>query len=418
MNNNGGGHSCGGETGVKVLAVHNEYQQRGGEDAVLEAEAKLLTEHQNTVVRYQRDNVELCDRGGFSSLGAGIETVWASRSHHEITSLIAKEKPDVAHFHNTLPLISPAAYYACAEAGVPVVQTLHNYRLLCPAATFLRDGKLCEACLSRSVPWPGVLHACYRGSRPATAAVAAMLAVHRAIGTWREKVNVYVALSEFARRKFIEGGLPAKRIVVKPNFVAPDPGLKWAPGEYALYVGRLSEEKGIRLLLSAWRLLRDPVPLRIAGAGPLQDEAAAEICRMKPGVELLGSLSPRRIIELMHRASFLVVPSICFENFPLAVAEAFACGLPVIASRIGSLTEIIADGATGLQVLPGDAQDLAAKIAFAWEHPEILELLGRAARAEFEQKYQASSNYEMLMHVYETAMGASGKGPAELATPG
>jgi len=162
-----------------------------------------------------------------------------------------------------------------------------------------------------------------------------MLAVHRAIGTWREKVNVYVALSEFARRKFIEGGLPAKRIVVKPNFVAPDPGLKWAPGEYALYVGRLSEEKGIRLLLSAWRLLRDPVPLRIAGAGPLQDEAAAEICRMKPGVELLGSLSPRRIIELMHRASFLVVPSICFENFPLAVAEAFACGLPVIASRIG-----------------------------------------------------------------------------------
>jgi glycosyltransferase involved in cell wall biosynthesis len=221
------------------------------------------------------------------------------------------------------------------------------------------------------------------------------------------------------RRKFIEGGLPAKRIIGKPNFVAPDPGPKQGAGEYALYVGRLSEEKGIRVPLSAWRLLRDPIPLRIAGAGPLQEEAAAEICRMKQrGVELLGSLSPRRIIELMHRASFLVVPSICFENFPLAVAEAFACGLPVIASRIGSLTEIISDGATGLHVLPGSAQDLAAKIEYASQHAEILELLGRTARAEFDRKYQASSNYEMLMRIYEMAMETSRKRPAALAAAG
>jgi glycosyltransferase involved in cell wall biosynthesis len=404
---------------VKILVSHNAYQQRGGEDRVVEAETQLLEERGHSITRYTRHNDELRERGPLGTFTTGIETIWATDSYQEVKRLIAQEKPDVVHFHNTFPLISPAAYYACAKAGVPVVQTLHNYRLLCPGAMLLRDGKVCEACLGRSVPWPGVIHGCYRGGRAATSSVAAMLTVHRAMGTWRKKVAVYVAQSEFARRKFIEGGLPAKRIVVKPNFVAPDPGLKQVRGEFALYVGRLSEEKGIRLLLSAWRLLRDPIPLRIAGAGPLQEEAAAEICRMKqPRVELLGSLSPRRVIDLMHRASFLVVPSICFENFPLAVAEAFACGLPVIASRIGSLSEIIADGATGLHVLPGNAQDLAAKIAFAWEHPEILELLGRAARAEFEQKYQASSNYEMLMHVYETALGTLRKRPAELAAAG
>jgi len=386
---------------------------------VAEAETQLLEERGHSIVRYARHNDELRERGPLGALTAGIETIWATDSYQDVKKLIAQEKPDVVHFHNTFPLISPAAYYACAKAGVPVVQTLHNYRLLCPGAMLLRDGKVCEACLGRSVPWPGVMHGCYRGSRAATSAVAAMLTVHHAMGTWREKVAIYVAQSEFARRKFIEGGLPPKRILVKPNFVVPDPGLKQVPGEYALYVGRLSEEKGIRWLLLAWRLLRDPIPLRIAGAGPLQEEAAAEICRMRqPGVELLGPVAPRKIIELMHRARFLVVPSICFENFPLAVAEAFACGLPVIASRIGSLTEIITDGATGLHVLPGNAHDLAAKVAFAWEHPEILELLGRAARAEFEQKYQASSNYEMLMRVYETATGTSGKRPAELATVG
>jgi glycosyltransferase involved in cell wall biosynthesis len=404
---------------VKILVAHNAYRQRGGEDRVVEAETKLLEERGHSVVRYARHNDELRSSGPLGTLSAGVETVWAASSYQELKKLIAQEKPDVAHFHNTFPLISPAAYYACAKAGVPVVQTLHNYRLLCPGAMLLRDGRVCEACLGRGVPWPGVVHGCYRGSRAATSAVATMLTVHNAMGTWQEKISVYVALSEFARRKFIEGGLPAKHIVVKPNFVAPDPGLKQAAGEYALYVGRLSEEKGIRLLLSAWHLLRDPIPLRIAGAGRLQDEAAAEICRMKLlGVEFLGPLSPRKIIELMHRASFLVVPSICFENFPLAVAEAFACGLPVIASRIGSLTEIITDGTTGLHVLPGNAQDLAAKIEFAWEHPEILELLGRAARAEFERKYQASSNFEMLMHIYEMAMGTSRKRPAALAAAG
>lgn len=394
---------------MKILVSHNGYQQRGGEDGVVEAEARLLQEHGHSVVRYERHNDELRNLGPLDTLAIGPGTVWAAGSHCEVKVLIARHEPDVVHFHNTFPLISPAAYYACAEAGVPVVQTLHNYRLLCPAATLLRDGKVCEACLGRNVPWPGILHGCYRGSRPATAAVAAMLAVHRAIGTWRGKVDVYVALSEFARRKFIEGGLPSERIVVKPNFVESDPGPKQGWGDYALFVGRLSEEKGLRVLLNAWGRLREPIPLRIAGDGPLSDEIAGEIRNEElKNVELLGRLSQSEITALMHGARFLVLTSVCYENFPLTVAEAFACGLSVIASRLGAMAEIIEDGATGVHFSPGDPKDLARSVEWAWSHPHELWEMGRAARSEYEDKYTGERNYKRSMEIYERAVERSG----------
>jgi glycosyltransferase involved in cell wall biosynthesis len=390
---------------VKVLVIHNEYQQRGGEDAVVDAEERLLVENGHTVVRYKRTNDELQDRRGLVSLKAGMQTVWASRSHRELSALIAKEKPDAAHFHNTLPLISPAAYYACVAAKVPVVQTLHNYRLLCPSATLLREGKVCESCLGRSVPWPGLVHACYRDSRAATAAVAAMVAVHRAIGTWRQKVKVYVALTEFARRKFVEGGLPAERIVVKPNFITRDPGSKKKPGEYALYVGRLSEEKGPQVLLRSWPRLRRAIPLKIAGAGRLKDELGREIAaKGLLEVDLLGQVDSQAIAGLFHEARFLVLPSLCYENFPLALAEAFACGVPVISSRLGSMAEIVADGKTGLHFSAGDDVDLAAKVEWAWTHPEQMRIMGREARAEYEAKYTAARGLENLMSLYHRAM--------------
>ncbi len=393
---------------MKVLIAHNSYQQRGGEDGVVDAETRLLRAHGHRIVWYERHNDELRNRSPLATLAAGREAVWAARSFRELRALIAREAPDIVHFHNTFPLISPAAYYACAEAGVPVVQTLHNYRLLCPAATLLRDGKVCEACLSRSVPWPGVLHGCYRGSRPATAAVAAMLAVHRAIGTWQEKVDLYVALSEFARRKFIEGGLPAKRIVVKPNFVEPDPGPKQGRGDYALFVGRLSEEKGLRVLLNAWGRLREPIPLRIAGDGPLSDEIAGEIRNEElKNVELLGRLSQFEITALMHGARFLVLTSVCYENFPLTVAEAFACGLSVIASRLGAMAEIIEDGTTGVHFSPGDPEDLARSVEWAWSHPHELYEMGRAARSEYEDKYTEGRSYKRTMEIYGRAVERS-----------
>ncbi len=390
---------------MKILLAHAAYQRRGGEDAVVEAEARLLEAHGHSVVRYRRHNDELRGRGPMGTIAAGIQTVWSGRSAHEIAALAARERPDVVHFHNIFPLISPAAYYACADAGVPVVQTLHNYRLLCPGANFLRDGRVCEECLGRSVPWPGVAHGCYRESRAATAAVATMIAVHHGMNTWREKVAVYIALSEFARGKFIEGGLPAERIVVKPNFVDPDPGLKCGAGEYALYVGRLSEEKGLRVLLEAWSHVGERIPLRIAGDGPLKEEVAAEIkTRKLSSVELQGQLPPSEIVSLMLGARFLVLPSVCYENFPLAVAEAFACGLPVIASRLGSMAEMITDGDTGMHVTPGDAAGLATKADWAWRNPGRLQQLGKAGRQEYVSKYGPEQNYKRLMGIFERVM--------------
>jgi glycosyltransferase involved in cell wall biosynthesis len=390
---------------VKILVVHNTYQQRAGEEAVVGAEAGLLEANGHAVVRYERHNDELRGRGAVSGLEAAVETVWSSRSFREMAGLIGKERPDVAHFHNTFPLISPSAYYACAQAGVPVVQTLHNYRLLCPAAKFLRDGKVCEACLGRNVAWPGVVYGCYRGSRAATAAAAAMLAVHRGMGSWQTKVDAYVALSEFARRKFIEGGLPAERIVVKPNFVAGDLTLRTQPGGYVLFVGRLSEEKGPQLLLSAWRGMRMKIPLCIAGDGPLLEKLSREVGESSLGhIELVGRRTPDEVRALMHGARFLVFPSVWYEGFPMTIAEAFAGGLPVVASQLGSMAEIVQPGVTGLHFEPGVATDLAAKVEWAWDHPEELARMGRAARAEYEAKYQPSTSYEMLMDIYRVAM--------------
>src|SRR5258706_2592353 len=279
---------------MKILVIHNLYQSSGGEDVAVRAEMRMLIERGHTVVRYERTNDELRQSNGFSSIVTGFETVWASRSFHDVATLIATEKPDVAHFHNTLPLVSPSAYYACAEADIPVVQTAHNLRLLCPGANLLRNGLVCEGCVGRSAKWPAVAHACYRQSRGATLAVISMLAAHNAIGTWQRKVGLYLALTEFARRKFIEGGLPESRVVVKPNCVDPDPGPEGKRSNYAVYVGRLSEEKGILTLIGAWKKLSKRIPLRVAGTGPLKEDVLRGLAREPDFTfELLGLLPPR-----------------------------------------------------------------------------------------------------------------------------
>lgn len=394
----------------RILVVHNAYQQRGGEDAVVGAETELLETNGHRVVHYERHNDELRERGALGRVGTALETVWSLRSVRDVGELIEREQPDIAHFHNTFPLISPSAYYACAEAGVPVVQTLHNYRLWCPGAKFLRDGKICEACLGRTVAWPAVVHRCYRNSRTATTAAAAMLAAHGAMGSWRTKVDAYIALSEFNRRKFIEGGLPAERIFVKPNFVQDRAEPKARPGDYALFVGRLSEEKGPQLLLPAWRGMRTKPPLRIAGDGPLLQKLSADLkASSLPRVEMLGRCSPDAIRLLMQGARFLVFPSMWYEGFPMTIAEAFASGLPVVSARLGSMVELVRDGETGLHFEPGNAADLAAKVEWAWNHPDEIMQMGHAARAEYEAKYHPSANYEMLVKIYRGAMARSGR---------
>ncbi len=387
---------------MNILLIHNHYQQPGGEDAVFSAEGALLREAGHHVITYTRSNDEVRALGAWGRLTLPARWVWAGDSVRALRQLIAREKPDVAHFHNTHFMISPAAYYACREAGVPVVQTLHNYRLLCPNALFLRGGAVCELCLGRTPPWPGVRYGCYRGSRLQTAGMAAMLTFHRWRRTWQEQVDCYIALTEFARQKFIQGGLPAEKIAVKPNF-QPDPGEGLGREPFALFVGRLSVEKGLDVLAAAWEKLN--VPLKIAGDGPLRATLAAQMTPPRQGtVTLLGQQPHAAVLNLLRQARFVVVPSTWYESFPMVVVEAFACGTPVIASRLGALAEIVADGRTGLHFTPGDAADLAAKVAWAWEHPEEMAAMGRNARAEYEAKYTPERNYEMLMAIYRTAI--------------
>jgi len=234
---------------VKILIVHNTYQQPGGEDIVFEQERRMLEHAGHQVTAFCRTNWDVDSYKGLRRLGLAKRTIWAPDTRREIARLLQQEKPDLVHVHNTFVMISPSVYSACAEARIPVVQTLHNYRLLCPAATFFRDGKVCEEC--RESLWRGVEHACYHNSRAATAVIAMMLTAHRWRHTWEREIACFVALSQFARDKFIEGGLPGDKIFVKPNFVSPDPGSRTGDGDYALFVGRLSTEKRPDTLLSA-----------------------------------------------------------------------------------------------------------------------------------------------------------------------
>jgi len=395
---------------IAVLIAHNRYQHSGGEDQVFAAETGLLEGKAHRVIRFEEDNSRIANR---SAAVAAIDAVWNSKSAQSLSELVRREKPDVVHFHNTFPLISPAAYYAVQREGVPVVQTLHNFRLLCPGATLFRDGAVCEECIEKRSLRPAMAHKCYRGSRPATAAVATLLMVHRAARTWQRKVDLYIALSEFARRKFIEGGLPASRMVVKPNFVSPDPGVGEGSGGYALFAGRLSAEKGIAVLAEAWKGLTD-IPLVVAGDGPLagmvesigQEAASKGGCRQDwppHKITFAGRQSHEKVLALMRDARVLIFPSECYEGAPLTIIEAFACGLPVIATNLGSMAEMVSHERTGLLFDPGDAADLARKVRWAFEHPEAMGAMREAARREFEEKYTADRNYGMLMAIYETA---------------
>ncbi len=388
-----------------VAIAHNYYQQAGGEDQVFASEAEMLERNGHRVVRFEENNARVAER---SPALTAIDAVWNGKSARSLTELIRRENPDLVHFHNTFPLISPAAHYAVHRAGLPVVQTLHNFRLLCPGASLFRNGAVCEDCIRQFSLRPAMLHKCYRGSRPATAAVATMLTVHRAARTWQRKVDVYIALSEFARRKFIQGGLPASRIVVKPNFVSPDPGMGTGSGGYALFAGRLSAEKGIAVLASAWRELAD-IPLVVAGDGPLNGT------KWPAGVNWIGRQSREKVLALMRDARVLIVPSVCYETGPLTILEAFACGLPVIASDLGSMAEMVAHERTGLRFTPGDAADLASKVRWVFEHPEAVDGMRAAARREFEEKYTAERNYEMLTAIYEMAV-ANFKGAGRAAS--
>lgn len=384
---------------MRILVVHNYYQQTGGEDQIFATECALLEARGHEVRRYTVHNDQI---KGMNPLILAKATVWNSDIYQQLRTLVHQERPQIVHFHNTFPLISPAAYYAVKAEGVPVVQTLHNYRLLCLNAYFFRDGHTCEDCLGKLVPWPGVVHNCYR-SRAASSTLAAMLPIHSLLGTWMKAVDVFIAYSKFAHNKFIQGGLPANKIAFKTNFLHPAPCPGQGKGGYGLFVGRLSPEKGLSTLLAAWETLGSKVPLKIVGDGPLSQQVAEAVERV-PGVEWLGLQSLTKVYELMGEAAFLVFPSEWYETFGRVAIEAFAKGTPVIAADIGAVAELVDHGRTGLRFRPGDPEDLRAKVEWTLAHPGELAQMRREARVEFEAKYTAEQNYQILMSIYERAI--------------
>jgi glycosyltransferase involved in cell wall biosynthesis len=389
---------------LRILLLHNRYRQRGGEDVCVDALEHLLKTHGQEVRLIEANNEEIDSSAAVLKAAAGW--IHSHKWKAMVTAEIRSFRPDVAHVHNVFPLLSPSVIYACNEEGVPVVQTLHNYRLLCPSGTLFRAGKVCESCVKSSFPWPGVLHRCYRQSALGTAVVGAGSSVHRLLATYSHRVDRFIALTEFAKAKFVSANLPAEKFEVIPNWLAHDPGPGDGRGGFFLLVGRLSPEKGLGTLLDAWSRLNLPANLKIVGTGPLESDVAAASQR-GIGIEHLGFLASSDVLRLMQQATAIVVPSQCYEGLPMTVIEAYAAGTPVIASRLGSLEELVIEGNTGLLFPAQDADTLARKIEWMIAHPQLLPPMRKAARREYEQRYTSERGYELLMNLYGSVAGKS-----------
>jgi glycosyltransferase involved in cell wall biosynthesis len=383
---------------MKILLVHNRYRERGGEDSVFEQEADLLHDRGIEVATYAADNA------GIGGLSSQVATFRGAKSNPveiaKVMEQVDRFEPDLVHIHNFFPLLSPRLHVALAGRGLPLVQTLHNYRLLCANGMFLRDGEICELCLGPS-RMPALRHRCYRGSLPATLAVLRMQDAAIRSPEWRSSVTRFIALTKFAQDKFVTAGLPSNRTVVKPNSCA-DPGPAGASTQRrgALFVGRLAPEKGVAQLLQAWRQDAEG-PLTIIGDGPertsLESSAPQE-------VSFTGALPREQVVQRMKSARLLVVPSTWYEGFPMVVAEAFACGLPVIAPRLGGFPEIVRHGENGFLFQSGDAEDLMRIVREALCDTVDLPALSAQARRDYETAYSPEANFRQLMAIYSQAI--------------
>lgn len=388
---------------MNILMLHNGYRIRGGEDESFETEWRMLRDagHQVETIHVHNGTVE--EKGKVS---VALQSVWSKPSYQMVDRQLHQRHFDVVHVQNFFPLLSPSVYAAANKHGVAVVQTLRNYRLLCPNVFLFRDGHVCEECVSKTFKYPSVLHKCYRNSRLGSLSVAAMCGLHSLLGTWEKSVDLYISLTEFARQKFIQAGFAADKIVTKGNCVYPDPGAGTGHGGFVLFVGRLSAEKGVGTLLSAWERLRPNAILKIAGEGPLMDELRART-RNNPSVEWLGPRSSSEVKDLMGRAEVTIFCSEWYETFGRVAIESFAKGTPVIASRIGALAEVVDDGRTGLLFEPGNADDLARQVKWCFDHPEELAKMRENARSEYERKHTAAVNCAQLIECYELAIALS-----------
>jgi glycosyltransferase involved in cell wall biosynthesis len=407
---------------MRVLILHNRYRQHGGEDAVAEAETDLLRSRGVEVLRLDADNdadprVEL--KGAF---GLAFKSHWSNESYRGVREICREFRPDIAHVHNFWLRLTPSVHAACHDAGVPTVQTLHNYRLFCTNAQFHRDGHRCEDCLGR-VPWRGVVRRCYKNSLLASAAVARMIVSNRVRGTWMNGVDRFIALSEHSKRLFIEGGIPEDRIRIKPNFVPDAVRTRTPPSRSTdfLCVGRLSEEKGVDRLLSAWVAAALPAPARLIVAGDGPDRASLERQAAQLGiansVSFLGSMPLSEVLPLYGRARAVTLSSLFHECFPRTLVEAMSAARPVVSSNAAGLEELVSSD-IGLQFDPQDTNGCAQALRRMYNDPELADRMGSASRTRYLRNYTPDRNFRMLMDIYGSAMGREAMVPEPVLAGG
>jgi glycosyltransferase involved in cell wall biosynthesis len=394
---------------MKILVVHNYYPVRGGEDSVVEEEWKMLEGAGHSVLPFYMFTYE---RGLRDFLLSALCVFWNPMAYRRMRCTLRKEKPDVVHVHNTFPLISPSVYWACRKERVPVVQTLHNYRLICANGMFLRKGRACEDCSGRRFGWPAIQHCCYRGSLAGSVLLVVMQWVHRVLGSWSRGVTRYIALTDFAKSRFVQSGLlPDEQISVKPNFIQDVLSAKKAlpRKKQAVFVGRLCAEKGSSLLIQAWIQAfeqsqgLDGYELLLVGDGPLRDEAEA-LCKGHAAdyrIRFEGMRPREEVMTILQSSRFMVLPSIWYEGFPMTIVESFACGTPILSAAIGNMLSIVEEQRTGLFFEPGDIDDLADRIVWAVTHEAEMLQMGQKARMQYEQHYTPDKNLVRLMRIYE-----------------
>lgn len=386
---------------MRIAICHNYFRQRGGEDQVFEDELGLLTSHDHEVTAFVKHNDDFEGFGATTRIALG--TPWNRSAAAELGDLVRKTKSEIVHFHNWLPQISPAAFYSARKAGAAVVQTLHNYRWVCPKGILFRDGSVCEDCLGKRIPWPAVRYGCYHESRTGSFVVGAALALHNSLHTTTRAIDAFIAPGSFIKEKLAASGLPRDRIHIKPNFLTADPGAGPGTGGYAIYVGRLSPEKKVDTLLEAWELLETPVPLKISGIGPLRSDVEAAASR-DPNIEYLGFASNEDLDTLVGDARALVFTSGTYEAQPMTILEAYAKGTPVIASRMGAMQDLVKDGETGWHFTPSDARDLARVVAGVFDPARDLTAMRDGVRNAYLQSFTPEPNHTETMKVYEAAL--------------
>ncbi len=399
---------------MRILLAHNFYGSSApsGENQVFEAERVLLTARGHEVFEFTRHSDEIRAQGTYGSIKGALATPWNAWMTHAIEVEVKRLHPDVVHVHNTFPLLSPGIFHAIGGHAARVL-TLHNYRLFCSAGIPMRDGKVCIDCLDDKSSLPALRHGCYRRSRIATAPLAFSVGLHRMLGTWQNQVDAYIALSDFQLQLMSRSGLPLSKVHVKPNFYpGMPPTVPWScRGDYAIFVGRLTAEKGLTSLLKAWRQWGNQCPeLRVVGDGELRSELESLASGLP--VRFLGQVSSSEAQSQIAGAKLLVLPSECFEGFPMVVREAFAFGTPAAVSNLGPLPSIVQHGANGVIFEAANPNSLVYSVREAWNTKGLLEQLGQGARREFTDKYTEDANYEMLMNIYDHAIRVS-KGQSE-----